>query len=303
MELRDTVSMFCTEVFTDTFTPAVTFKGKVNPFAEVANSGAASQRRILETPISETIPSARTITSPAGEIFIVADVNIDFWNGSALRYKYPTLPVSSMGAVGDIGETLAATQPDKEVYAYPFFVGKEANKDEQSDYLSQYTLYFSRSKNFNRASLLKLGTDYYRLKTDTSIDGAGFSTAVAVKLETPSLLLTVQVYDTIYNPTLDGYGRAEFTDIPCFVEPFDQDYRFATAAFSKAEAGDVTVSMLKSSVTVNTNDMFGAYKILSIREYTDYVTCHCRNIGVQSDTPLSTEMLDTTEMLDNLKMV
>ncbi len=279
MELKDTVVLFSTEIFFDVFTPATTFQGKINPFSEVANSGTSSRRRILEVPPTVVIPTPRVIEAPSGEKHIVAEYNPDFWNGEEIRHKFPILPVTIMGAVGDIGTTLSSTQPDDEVYGYPYFVRREIDEEERSDYLSGYEVYFSKVKSFVRGDILKLGTDYYRLKTDTWIDGAGFSMAQAVKLESPIQVFSVASQTTVYDPVTDSYSPSSVPDITCFVEPLRQDYEFVTPSFTHIEAGDKAISTLKSAVTLKVQDFIGDYRILSIRDKGSWVTCQCRKLS------------------------
>lgn len=279
MELHDAVTMFCTETFVDAFDSGITFRGKVNPFAEVSNSGPASQRRILETPVAEVIPTERVVISPAGEKFLVADVNIDFWRGTAVRYKYPILPVDVMGSVGTIGETLAGTQSDQHVYAYPYFVRRESDEEEQSDFFSGYEVSFTRQKDFERSSVLSLDGRYYRLKTDSWVDGAGFRVAQAVLLEDPMQTLSAVVNGTVYDSVTDSYTAASAVDVDCFVEPLRVDYEFVSPAFVDIKQGDKAISILKTDLTVKVNDAIGAFKVLSVRDKETWWTCHGRNIN------------------------
>ena len=279
MELHDAVTLFATETFVDVYASGTSFLGKINPFAEVTNSGSSSQRRILETPDGVTIPAQRVIRSPSGETFVVADSNVDYWDEHVIRYKYPVYPVDKVGAVGTIGQTLSSTQSDLSVYSYPFYIGREADAEEKSDYLSRFELYFSKAKEFSRGQILKLGTDYYRFKSDTTVDGAGFAVALAVRLESPVQVSTVKVGAATYNAATDTYAQTTHTGITCFVEPLTQDYEFVTPSFAKVEAGDLAISVLKSAVTVAVNDLIGTHKVLSIRDKSSYVTCQCRNLG------------------------
>lgn len=277
MRLRDAVTYFSTESFSDAFDEDTTFVGKVNPFAEVANSGVASQRRILETPREEVIPASHVVVSPSSEKFVVAASNYDFWDGSVVRHKYPMLPVEVMGAVGSIGETLSATQPDAEVYAYPYFVRREMHDEERSDYLSGFEIYMAPGKSFFRSNILKLDTDYYRFKTDSWRDGAGFTAIQAVKIESPIQTFGLLTDRSTYDPVTDTYGSFEVIGVECFVEDLMQDYEFVTPSFTKIEIGDKAISILKTSADVGVNTLIGEYIVLSVRDQGDWVTCQCRN--------------------------
>lgn len=279
MELHDTVELFSTETFTDAFNPATTLAGKLNPFAEVTTSGADSRRRILETPRDQIIPPLRVVVSPSGESLIVADSNTDYWNGEIIRFKYPTYPATSYGVVGNIGQIMSGTPHDTQAYAYTFCMGSEANINERSDYLSRFELYFPKVNVYTRGEILFMGGDYFRLKSDTSVDGAGFGVALGVKLESPLQSLDVITYGTTLDHATDSYTPTTTEDVACFVEPLNQEYEFVTPSFTKIEVGDKAISILKSALIVTVNDMIGVYRVLSIREFSDYVVCQCRNMG------------------------
>lgn len=278
MELKDAVSLLSTEVFSDAFDGLTTFNGKVNPFSEITTSGETSRRRILETPVTEDIPASRVIESYHGEKFIVADANPDFWNGEYIRYKYPLLPVTQMGAVGTIGSTMSASQPDQQVYCYPYFVRREPLNEERSDYLSGYELYFPNVKKFNRGDILNLGSDYYRCKTDTWVGGAGYSIAQGVKLESPIQVFDIELQSGVYDPITDTFSPTTVPTVECFVEPLNQDYEFVSPSFVAIEAGDKAISVIKTAADPSVNDRIGDYRIQSIRDFGTWVTCQCRRM-------------------------
>ena len=280
MRLKDCVTKFSTEIFTDVFNPLTEFNAKLNPFAEVANSGPSSQRRILETDPNQTIPAERVVVSPAGQIFLVADKNIDFWEGTPIRYKYPVLPIDGVGEMGMIGEYLAGAPAETTVYAYPYFVRREIDEQEMSDYLGGFELYFSKVHAFFRGTVLHLLGDYYRLKTDTWVEGAGFGMGQAVKLENPMQTVTYTSVTGDYDPATDSYPTTPAADTAVFVEPLRQDYEFVTPAFEKIQVGDKAISVLKSVGTIKVNDHFDDYRVLSLRDLGTYYTCQCRKENV-----------------------
>lgn len=278
MELSGAVELLTTEHFFSVFDPTIAFKGRINPFAEVTNSGSSAQRRILETPISEMIPAGRVISGPEGIKYIVANQSVDYWNGSPIRHKYSILPTTTIGAVGNIGETLAGVQPDKEVYTYTYFVRREISEGESSDYLSGYEIYFPSVKFFTRGMIVKVGNDFYRLKTDTWVDGAGYCVAQALRLESPMVIMTIEHKDTGgYDAASDTFSTEVITSVLAFVEPLIHDFEFISPSFSKVEVGDVAISILKSSAVLEPGDLAGGYKVLAVRDLGDYSIYQCRN--------------------------
>jgi hypothetical protein len=279
MELKDTVTFFSSEVFTDAYNPYTTFMGKLNPFSEITNSGPDAQRRILETPVDVTIPEKRVITSPSGQTFIVAAKDIDFWKGASVRHKYPVLPITGRGYVGSIGNILNRSPADASVYGATHFSRRVMDDSQQSDYLSSFEVYFSSAKTFKRSQIYVVGGEAYRMKTDTWLDGAGFSVAQAVKLENPLRSYTI-VYDKeVYDPATDSHPGLTLNEVLCFVEPLRQDYDFVTPSFSGIEEGDLSISLLDVATGVGVNDRIGDYRIISIRKTDDWVTCQCRHMS------------------------
>ncbi len=276
MKLTDTVKYFTTEIFTSAFDVNTTFNGKINPFAEVTNSGSTASRRILETEFGTSIPAGRVVISPAAEKYIVANKNIDFWGGSAVRAKYPILPVSVMGSVGSVSEVLADSIADEAVYCYPFFARRIPNDKERSDYFTGYELYFSSEKTFIRSDIVVLGGDHYRLTTDTWIDSAGYSVAQSVKLEDPMQDLDF-VGNSAYNPVTDTYTLTTISDVTCLVEYIELDYVHEALGYKKLEVGDRAISFLKSEVaSCAVGDSIGDYEIMSVDSNTSHWQVHGR---------------------------
>lgn len=277
MQLKDCVSYFSTETFIDVFNSAVSFVGKVNPFSEVASSGLAARRRILETPVTEAIPTDRVIEAPSGEKYIVASSNTDFWNSEVVRIKYPVLPVEEVGTVGSVGEVLGGAPYDTTTYAFPFFSRPEKDVEESSESLTGHELYFSKAKRFVRSDILTLSGQYYRLKTDTWIDAAGFSVAHAVRLDYPIASFDVKYDREEYDPVTDAYPEISLSNVRCFIEPLRQDYEFVTPSFIGIEVGDIAISILSGDVVLKVNDTIGLYRVLGVRNYGIWNTYQCRS--------------------------
>ena len=280
MRLHDTVRRFSTETFLDVYDTSISFVGKIAPFAEIVNAGPSSQRRILEIAPDTVIPTTHVIISPDDEIFIVADRNADYWENELIRYKYPIVPITGNGSVGTIGEILGSTESDTDVYAHTFFVRRELYEVERSDFLSGYEIYFANVHSFNRGDIANLGSEYYRLKTDTWIDGVGFSVVQAVKLESPIQSFNISSNSTVYDPVDDDYTVTPLTAVSTFVEPLEQDYEFVSPSFSEVEIGDKAISVLKSAApNLTVNDKIGTYRVISIRDHGNWVTCQSRNLS------------------------
>jgi hypothetical protein len=126
---------------------------------------------------------------------------------------------------------------------------------------------------FLRGNIFVADGKYYRMKTDTWIDGIGFTVSQVVKLEDAIQQFDITTKTGVYDPVTDSYAGTVIPDVSCFVEPMIKDYEFVTPAFSEIEAGDKAISTLE---VVKVNDMFGSFRILSVREFGGWRTCHCR---------------------------
>lgn len=277
MLLSDVVNKFATETFTDAFDSETEFRGKLNPFAEVMTSGSSAQRRILETPSDVSIPVSRVIVTPASQAYLVSNPNADFWDGGTLRFKYSIFPVSEVGSVGSVGSVLSGAVTDQQVYFFPYSVSRDPDEEARSDYLLGYSLFFPKVKSFSRSSIAILGSQVFRLTTDTWIDGAGFAVAESTLLEDPVQTLNIQSGRDEYDPDDDSYSSTNVSGVSCFVEPLRNNYDFVNPAFTDIEPGDKAISVLKSAATIGVNDMIGDYKVSNIRDSGTWVTCQCRD--------------------------
>lgn len=276
MELSGAVTLFAKEKFVDATDPLKFVVGKLNPFAEVTNSGASSRRRILETPIDQVMPESYVVVTPSGQDLIVAERNVDYWGGNPIRFKYSTLPVDVIGHVGNIGEVLADTPEFPDVYCYPYFSRRETDNEERADFLPGYVLYFPKTRVFNRSLIFTDDNKFYRLRTDTWVDGAGFSSAQAILIEDPKQVHTVDLRKGSYDPVNNVYSPVVKDDVTVFVEDMSDAFEFENISAKKVEVGDRAVSVLKSAADIEVNDVIGPWKVLALKDHGTYKTAHCR---------------------------
>jgi len=277
MKLHDVVIRFMTETYSDVFT-SYTFKGHMIPFADVTNSGVSARRRILEVDPSVVFPAGSVVQDSDGTNYIGASKNFDFWEGEEIRHKYSVIISTGMGEVGDIGHILSGTGSVENVYTFPYFVRREIIEDDTVDFLSGYELFFPPTFNFIRADILSVNGDYYRLHTDTFVDGAGFLVAQATKVENAVQDFTISSGKTVYDPNGDSYNSTLYVDVSCFVEHLKKSYEFVSPGFEEIEPGDKSISVLKSDVaTLKTGDTLGDFRVVAVRDQGTWVTAQCRN--------------------------
>jgi len=298
VKLSSTVTRFSTEEFHDAYSASTTFMGRIEPYSESKNPGVSSQRRILEVAPDVVIPNTLVIMDSVSQPYIVADDNrnpwinseewnnnilfntgadtSDYWKGSVIRKKYPVMPTTTCGSLGTIGQLLSGSPEAESVFCYPYFTRRDSLAEEQSDFLGGYDLYFPNIYQISAGDIFNVGDVYYRVIMDNAVDGVGFLLAPAVKLETPAQTFDIEVSGSTYDPVTDSYSSSSYLSVDCFVEPLSEDYKFVTPAFEKVEAGDKAISVLKSDVEVQINNLIGGYRILSTRDEGSYITCHCR---------------------------
>ena len=274
MILADTVRKFSTEKFVDATDPEVYIMGKLQPFAEVTNSGVSSQRRVLETSIDWEIPASRCLETPEETQIIVGAKNVDYWFGSKVRYKYSTAPVRVRGSYGTVGQLLAGTPEFTDIPCFSYFVRRELDFIERSDYLAGYELYFPDLFNLHRGRIFYNDDFYFLLKSDTWVDGIGFLTTQVVRLEEP--LCTVLVSNKEFDPVTESYTGEEPVEVQAFVVDMSDCFEFYNVDAEKIQPGDKSVSILKSLSTLTTETKIGDMQVLSVKDFGDYVTAHCR---------------------------
>ena len=276
MKLASTVTRFSTTEFRDAYSPTATFMGRIEPFNESKNPGVSSHRRVLEVAPTVVVPNTKVIVDAYSQTYIVGSRVLDYWRDTVIRHKYALIPTGVSGDLGDIGEILAGTPAETSVYAFPYFTRRESTSGDRSSNLSGYDLYFPDVYSLAAGDVFVSSGVYYRLDTDSALDGVGFLFAQVTKIESPIQSFDIKVSGTAYDPVTDSYSETTHAAIDCFVEPLIKDYEFVTPAFEKIEAGDKAISVLESDVAVESNDFIGGYRVLSTRDMGAWRICHCR---------------------------
>jgi len=278
MDLRDAATFFDREVFQDYFDSTVSFSGQIGTFADSTRSGPATPRRVLSISPNVTIPARRVIKMVAsGRIFLVGILNEDYWEDTVIREKYPLIPVENQAEIGTVGEHLADSGLSTDIFMFTSYVRRVFLEAESSSFYAGYETYFSAYETIANDSVIKLGTDYFRIKTHQSLDGAGFNMCEAVMLEDPWATVTYTSKVAPYDPVTDAYPPTTHAGLAAFVEPTRFNFLVTYPAFEKIEPGDKTISILKSDITVaKVGDTIDTRKVLAVRDLDTYWALHCR---------------------------
>ena len=276
MTLKDVARYADNVVFTDTYGSA-TFRGQILLFNDSTRSGPAAKRRILDVAPEVTIPTRRTITDSAGNIYLVSVPSYDYYNGTAIRAKYPIVPSEGVATVRTIGQVLANSGGTTDLHVDFSFLRRVVIED-KSSFEQGFDVYFSRYNTINVGEIIVFGSKYYKARQDSRYDEVGFSAVEVVQIRSPLSTLTFQAKGSTYNASNDNYTPpAAISSVSTFIEYSHFDFEHAALGYTKVEPGDKAISFLKTAVTsVKSGDKIGNYNILNYVDNSTYWTTHAR---------------------------
>ena len=275
MNIRTAVERFTVETLTDPYGIGGTIKGRISVFDDEKSSGVSTRRRILETLPTYAMFSSNCVTHST-VTYIVGKPSYDYHRGMEVRVKYPIIPCDTSFKVATILQVLTATLPVTNAYAF-LSPAKNAVADSETSFaVSMLTAYFQELEAVSKGQVLVTGSQYYRVKSDAVIDGAGFKTAEVVLLSNPVQTVTFTV-KTGYDPVTDTITNGtSYAGTKVFVEDAYYAYEHTSERYTALKPGDKNITF-KPSVTPKTGDIVGAYKILSVDVLSDgSFSCHCR---------------------------
>lgn len=275
MTLKTAAQAFNKQKFTDASGSAY-FYGQILPFPDNVRSGMASRRRILETAPTVVIPTSMVVKEfNTNQCYIVAAPAIDYYMGEAIRIKYPVLPVESKFSIRDIGQVLANSGGVSDVYASLSYV-KRVVFDDASDYTGGSELFHSSAQTVAAGLIFSGSVGYFRAREKSRIDDINFGTTEVVELVSPISSATYTSKGD-FNTTTDSYQTTTINNVSIFVEHVMLDFVHEALGFIPLEAGDKTISFLKSQVTyAKVGDTIGTYKIVSLNDNGTFWTTHAR---------------------------
>jgi hypothetical protein len=274
MTLQKAAEFFNSNVFTDAF-GSTSFSGQLLPFPDSTRSGSSTKRRILDVAPEVVIPSMRTVRSPGGKIYIIADSAEDLYQGSVIRKKYPVVPMEETATVRTVAETLAGSGGQTGVYIQPSYMRRNI-LEEQSDYLGTYEIYYSSAYTIASGAIIVGDGKFYRTMSPGRKDDIGFGVVNAIELEAPLQTLgykSLGVYDGATDTTSDPAAY----QVNCVVESALFDFTHESLGYIKLVPGDRAISFLKAAVPLaRPGDTIGAYRIDSVTSVGTYWATHCR---------------------------
>jgi hypothetical protein len=217
----------------------------------------------------------RTVRSPGGKIYIIADSAEDLYQGSVIRKKYPVVPMEETATVRTVAETLAGSGGQTGVYIQPSYMRRNI-LEEQSDYLGTYEIYYSSAYTIASGAIIVGDGKFYRTMSPGRKDDIGWGVVNAIELEAPLQTLgykSLGVYDGATDTTSDPAAY----QVNCVVESALFDFTHESLGYIKLVPGDRAISFLKAAVPLaRPGDTIGAYRIDSVTSVGTYWATHCR---------------------------
>ena len=130
----------------------------------------------------------------------------------------------------------------------------------------------------SKGQIIVSNNDYYRIKSDTWIDGAGFKNVVVIQLDDPLQSVTV-TQKSSYDPITDSMTNGSmFTGTSVFIEDAYYCYTNESERYTQLKPGDKNITFGLTTVP-KAGDSVGDYSILTVDDVSeDIYSCHCRKI-------------------------
>ena len=271
--LYDAATLANTTPFIDTYGTAVIY-GNTLLYNDSTRSGSSAGRRIIKFAPDEIIPAQKTLTNQlTGEIFLLAEPEYDSYRGVPIRVKYPALKAREASALSINDVLISASGTD--VYVDVNYLKRNIDED-KSEFNHGVYIYFSNYYTIPFGAIVKVGSNYYKTRSDSRVDELGLHVVEAVQLDSPVSTTTV-VVKIDYDPVDDVDTSITYPDVTIFTEPATLDFINVNRSYAKLEAGDKTISVSKSDVPlITTGSKISNYTVVSVTDMTTFWSCHCQ---------------------------
>ena len=278
MNLHRLIGRFMTEAFTDPYNPATpAIKGAVRSYVDRSNSEPSSRRRILELMPDVGMFSGYVLMNN-GMPYIAGYQNIDMWEGSIIRHKYPILPAEQIFKAATANQVLTSALPSRDIYGYFHFLKGAFIPAQESSMFSDFSIYCSKMEALAKGLIIVASGKYYRAHGSPFLDGAGFQVIKVMELDAPLQTMSY-VRKAGYDPVTDAYTTGGTSNISAFVEEAYLAYDHTSERFAKLAPGDRTITV-KPAQAPRVGETIGTYRILAIDTDADGCSvCHCRREG------------------------
>lgn len=266
MEIADAATYFDnTEVY-DAYTSALSFTGQLDLYDGWARDTVTGGRRSISVAPSVSVPARRAV-SIEGHYYLIGESVKDSFQGAALRIHYVLQRVSGLATIKTAVQALSSGGTQ----AYANRGWKKDLKAElvTSDLYNTVNMYFSTYETVSRGHLLSLDSRLHRVHNVSPAEG-GFTIAECSELEADAVQ-TVS-YTAVaaggYTAATDTYAYSAPASLSVLYEPAFSHYHLRTPAADKVLAGDMIVTVAKSSLTPRVGETFTlkslSYRVLEV---------------------------------------
>lgn len=244
-ELFDVAAHYDDIQATDSYTSAPLFMVQTSTFMGASPDGSVSQKRIISTVPSITMPARRALTT-LGENYIIGNGIVDGIYGQAIRRSFWTRLVTDTFTIRTPGQAALATG-GVTAFGHKSHLKDVVDSTADSSYDPFWEIFFTLGEVVGKGSYFLVGGTYYRARS-VHIDEAGFQNASSDELEAGARVAVVFNQIGAYNPVTDSFTGASVNTFGILLDRY-KNYSLQTSADALNHAGDKTLTVAVSAVT------------------------------------------------------
>lgn len=276
MRLAAAAARFDKQVLTDAYGSA-TLLGQFDLFDDSKRDGAVTRRRMLSVAPGVSMPARGALASD-GIVWLVGMQNPDYFNGAAIRRKYPLHQSDGLASVQSFGQYLSSTAG---LSAYSAIEWTKAMKeiDESSDLVDVLTAVFTKGESLTLPAMMTLAGATYLLR-EAHVSSAGFQVVNADEIKAPASetgTFTGRTYDPVNDTWTGSNVSVKFLRLR-----WQSHFEYLSPRTLHYLPGDDTLVCLKSAATPKANDTVvladGKWQVLNVQSEGDCWSIHARHI-------------------------
>lgn len=275
MKLANVAKRFDKTVAADAYNPVTTFKCQLAPLDLFRIEGTAVKKRQLTTAPDVVIPARRTI-SIDGDVYLIGDDSADHWRNQRIRNNYVLQGADFIASVYTVAQALNNDAP-LTAWAALNFNKNQTDERQNSDYHSQYNIYFANGETAPADSLITDGTRWFLIRQSyTSV--SGLVVTLANEINAPAFE-TISFKTRTYVPATDSYTEVS-TNVKLLRIRWTEWFEYLSAGTAKFVSGDMMVTVLKSAITPKAGDTLalsdGNWKVIAVQDDAPVWSVHVR---------------------------
>lgn len=243
-ELVDVARHFDDTQAYDAYTGTAAFMAQFSTFDESSPDGSVSRKRLMSTAPGVAIPVRRAIAI-TNEVWLVGDSSADMFNNTPIRLAFWLKRSSGLVNRLTIPQVLSSAA-GYSLHGVVTSLKSTLNSPNDSDYNSQYAVYFASDEAVNIGQFIRFGSRILRVR-GTNYEQSGFVCATADELERGVETATV-VTGRSYNPVTDVATETTAAVSVITADPGILFKQLGPTA-DKYVAGDLTMFLASQPIT------------------------------------------------------